>query len=70
MTALCEINSYTITFDTDGGSLIDSITQDYLSVIKISKTPSKTGSVFNGWNQEIPNLMPNENLPSMQLGLK
>jgi uncharacterized repeat protein (TIGR02543 family) len=62
VTALYKINRYTITFDTDGGSLIDSITQDYLSVITIPNSPSKTGSIFNGWNQEIPNLMPNENL--------
>ena len=55
-------NSYTITFDTDGGSEISSITQDYGSEITAPANPSKTGCTFVGWDKEIPTAMPAENI--------
>jgi hypothetical protein len=39
------INQYTITFDTDGGSLIDPITQDYGTPL-IIQNPTKRGYIF------------------------
>ena len=55
-------NSYTITFDTDGGSEISPITQDYGSEITAPANPSKTGCTFVGWDKEIPTAMPAENI--------
>ena len=57
-----QINQYTITFDTDGGTTISPITQDYNTVITKPLDPTKTGSSFAGWDKEIPSIMPAENL--------
>lgn len=53
-----EINQYTITFDTDGGSEVASITQDYNTSITKPGNPTKTGHTFDGWDTEIPSTMP------------
>ena len=55
------INQYTITFDTDGGSGIEPITQDYGTKITAPAAPTKTGYTFNGWEPAIPATMPAEN---------
>ena len=52
------INQYTITFDTDGGSAVSSITQDYGTVITKPLDPTKEGYTFTGWDISIPNTMP------------
>ena len=52
------INQYTITFDTDGGSEVAAITQDYATAITAPANPTKTGYTFDGWDQEIPETMP------------
>ena len=57
-----EINQYTITFDTNGGSEIDSITQDYGTAITAPDTPTRKGYTFKGWDKEIPKTMPAENI--------
>ena len=56
--ALWKINKYTITFDTNGGSNLDSITQDYGSSITKPLNPTKEGYTFTGWDISIPNTMP------------
>ena len=56
------INQYTITFDTDGGSEIASITQDYGTAVTKPQDPTKTGNTFDGWNTEIPSTMPAEDV--------
>ena len=55
-------NSYTITFDTDGGNEISPITQDCGSEITAPANPSKTGYTFVGWDKKIPTAMPAENI--------
>ena len=62
LTAQWRINQYTITFDTDGGSAIDPITQDYGTAITAPADPTKTGYTFAGWNGAIPATMPAENM--------
>ena len=62
ITAKWQINQYTITFDTDGGSAIDPITQDYGTEITIPKNPTKIGYTFKEWDIEIPDIMPAENM--------
>ena len=57
-----EINPYTITFDTNGGSEIDSITQDYGTEITAPDNPTRKGYTFKGWDKEIPETMPAENI--------
>lgn len=44
-----QINQYTITFETNGGSLVTAITQDYLSTVSAPTPPTKTGYSFVGW---------------------
>ncbi len=57
-----KINQYTITFDTAGGSKIDSITQDYGTQITTPANPTREGYTFIGWDKEIPATMPAENM--------
>lgn len=55
-------NTYTITFDTAGGSEIAPITQDYGTVITAPEAPTREGYTFIGWDKEIPETMPAENI--------
>ena len=57
-----EINQYTITFDTNGGSEIAPITQDYGTEITAPANPTRKGYTFKGWDKEIPETMPAENI--------
>ena len=57
-----EINQYTITFDTNGGSKIAPITQDYGTKITAPADPTRKGYTFKGWDKEIPKTMPAENI--------
>ena len=57
-----EINQYTITFDTNGGSEIAPITQDYGTAITAPADPTRKGYTFKGWDKEIPETMPAENM--------
>ena len=45
------INSYTVSFNSQGGSTISSISANYNTTIS-SPTPSKTGYTFAGWYKE------------------
>ena len=62
VTAQWEINQYTITFDTAGGSEIAPITQDYGTQIAAPADPTREGYTFMGWDREIPTTMPAENM--------
>ena len=58
LTAKWTANSYTITFDTDGGSAVAPIMQDYGTAIAAPANPTREGYTFIGWNKAIPATMP------------
>ena len=53
---------YTIIFDTNGGSEIAPVTQDYGTQITAPADPTREGYTFMGWDKEIPMTMPAENI--------
>ena len=56
------INNYTLTFVTDGGNTVNSISQAFGSSITAPANPTKQGYLFSGWNPSIPSTMPAENI--------
>ncbi len=46
------INQYSITFDSDGGTPVDTITQDYDTAVSAPTNPTKTGYIFTGWYED------------------
>ncbi|MCQ2120316.1 MAG: InlB B-repeat-containing protein [Fibrobacter sp.] len=56
------VNQYTITFDTKGGSEVAPITQNYGTAVTAPENPARMGYLFAGWDKEIPDTMPAENL--------
>ena len=54
--------SYQIIFDTDGGSVINSITIPYGDSIILPSNPTKEGYTFAGWIGDIPKTMPAHNV--------
>ena len=57
-TATWTVNQYTITFDSDGGSEVASITADYKSTLMKPTDPTKEGYTFAGWSPAFPETMP------------
>ncbi|MBR6939351.1 MAG: InlB B-repeat-containing protein, partial [Clostridia bacterium] len=53
-----DINEYTLTFDSQGGTQIPAITQDYNTDITAPADPTKEGYTFTGWTPAIPAKMP------------
>ena len=62
ITAKWKVNQYTITFDSNGGSEIAPITQDYGTAITAPANPTREGYTFIGWDKAIPSTMPAENM--------
>ena len=61
-TATWQINQYTITFDSNGGSDVDPIKQDYNTAVKAPAAPTKTGYTFTGWTPAVPATIPAEDM--------
>ena len=61
-TATWQVNQYTITFNSNGGSDVDAITQDYGTAITSPDDPTRTGYDFAGWSPAVPATMPAENM--------
>ena len=55
-----EINHYSIYFNTEWGSEVETITQEYATPVTAPSDPTKEGYTFLGWNKEIPSTMPAE----------
>jgi len=61
-TAHWQIAQFTIAFNTDGGTAVESITQDYnSSVTRPTVVPKKAKHIFIGW-EDMPTKMPGENV--------
>ena len=58
LTAQWTINQYTITFNSDGGSAVSDITQDYGTDVTAPADPTKEGYTFAGWSPTVPATMP------------
>ena len=56
------INQYTISFNSDGGSAVSSITQDYGTAVTAPAAPTKLGYAFAGWSPTVPETMPAESI--------
>jgi uncharacterized protein (TIGR03790 family) len=54
--------SYTISFDSAGGSAVAPITQAFGTVVTAPADPVRTGYAFAGWNPPLPATMPANNL--------
>ncbi|MBQ5316411.1 MAG: InlB B-repeat-containing protein [Oscillospiraceae bacterium] len=53
--------TYTITFDTDGGTVIDPITAEAGTAITAPEAPTKDGFYFKSWSLPVPRFMPEKN---------
>ena len=62
ITAKWDVNRYTITFNSNGGSAVSAITQNYGTAITAPANPTKTGYTFAGWDKVVPVTMPAENI--------
>ncbi len=58
LTATWEKNTYTITFDTDGGNEIPAADYKYGDAVEVPADPTREGFDFAGWVPGIPETMP------------
>ncbi len=49
ITAVYTVNSYTITFDSQGGTAVTAITQDYLTNVSATNCTKKNNYIFVDW---------------------
>lgn len=61
---------YKVTFDTNGGTNIESITLNKDSEFKLPKDPTKDGYIFVGWMDESGNIIKNDTKINDDLKLK
>jgi uncharacterized repeat protein (TIGR02543 family) len=55
------VDQYTITFDSNGGTVVAPITQDFGTTITAPTDPTREGYTFSGWSPAVPATMPAEN---------
>ncbi|MEH0092357.1 InlB B-repeat-containing protein [Vibrio metschnikovii] len=62
LTAQWSINQYTITFNSNGGSPVKAITQNFGTTVNAPPVPIKDNHSFIGWTPSLPGSMPANNL--------
>ena len=60
--AVWRANQYTISFNSNGGSSVSSITEDYGLPVTAPDEPTLTGYAFAGWLPVVPTTMPPSNV--------
>ena len=60
--ALWQANEYVITFDTNGGTVLEDLKAPYQSTLLAPTPPTKEGHTFKGWDMAFPSLMPLDGL--------
>ena len=63
------INSYTISFDSAGGSAVTSITQEYDTAVSAPEAPSRNGYRFSGWLTEEGEAFVFDRIPAYDVAL-
>lgn len=56
------VNKYVLSFDSNGGSSVDSIEKEYGSTLTPPPNPTRLGHTFSGWLPALPAFMPSGNL--------
>lgn len=56
-----QAKGYTITFDSNGGSSVSNLNQDYQSSITAPDNPTRLGYTFTAWDPALPATMPAKN---------
>ena len=57
-TAQWQVNTYTLAFDANGGTPVDTIVQNYDTALVPPVDPSRTGYTFLGWDPALPDSIP------------
>ena len=57
-TAQWQVNSYALSFDSDGGTPVDTIVQNYDTALVPPADPVLTGHLFAGWMPALPDSIP------------
>ena len=57
-TAQWQVNSYALSFDSDGGTPVDTIVQNYDTALVPPADPVRTGHLFAGWMPALPDSIP------------
>ena len=57
-TAQWQVNSYALSFDSDGGTAVDTIVQNYDTALVPPADPVLTGHLFAGWMPALPDSIP------------
>ena len=57
-TAQWQVNTYTLAFDANGGTPVDTIVQNYDTALAPPADPSRTGYTFLGWKPALPDSIP------------
>lgn len=60
--AIWQVNEYTITFDSNGGTTVNPFSGNYGSTVTPPVNPTRSGYAFAGWLPQIPDTMPAENI--------
>ena len=57
-TAQWQVNTYTLAFDANGGTPVDTIVQNYDTALVPPADPVRTGHLFAGWMPALPDCIP------------
>ena len=57
-TAQWQVNTYTLAFDANGGTPVDTIVQNYDTALAPPADPNRTGYTFLGWEPALPDSIP------------